>query len=79
MHVANSVILFGPRHVGIRRDEKVDVLAKEYGGYSLPKIQPLNLDNSCFGSNKKISDMRVTYCTGIKRGIKRFDYLDLTK
>jgi hypothetical protein len=54
MYVSNSVILFGPRHVGIRRDEKVDVLAKEYGGYSLPIIQPLKLDNSCFGSKKKI-------------------------
>jgi hypothetical protein len=52
----------------------------KYRGYSLPKIQPLKLDNAYFVSTKHISknlivDPRVTYCTGIKH----FDYLDLIK
>jgi hypothetical protein len=51
-----------------------------YRGYSLPKIQPLKLDNAYFGSTKQINknlivDPRVTYCTGIKH----LDYLDLIK
>jgi hypothetical protein len=41
-----------------------------YGGYSLPKIQSLKLDNVYFGSTKQvtrnlIADPRITYCTGI--------------
>jgi uncharacterized ferredoxin-like protein len=51
-----------------------------YGGFSLPKLQHLNLDNSYFGSTKQISknliiDSKVTY----NIGIMRFDKLDLTK